>query len=110
MKLVIIESPYAGDVPVNLGYLAECLKDSIKRGEAPFASHAIYPLCLDDKIKEERIKGIVCGYQWMAQADIVAVYTDLGMSPGMQAAVDRAKDLNKVIEYRSLATNTEGSV
>jgi hypothetical protein len=102
MKLVIIESPYAGDIPVNLGYLAECLKDSISRGEAPFASHAIYPLALDDNIKEERIKGIVCGYNWMTRADLVAVYTDLGISPGMTAAIARANDLGLTVEYRVL--------
>lgn len=102
MKRVVIESPYAGDTAVNLGYLAECLKDSINRGEAPFASHAIYPLCLDDNVREERIKGIVCGYQWMVAADLVAVYTDLGISPGMKAGISRATDLGKPIEYRKL--------
>jgi hypothetical protein len=102
VKLVVIESPYAGDVERNLGYLAACLKDSINRGEAPFASHAIYPLCLDDSIREERVRGIVCGYHWMAQADLVAAYTDLGISEGMKAAIDRAGDLNKTVEYRKL--------
>jgi hypothetical protein len=102
MKLVIIESPYAGDTAVNLGYLAECLKDSINRGEAPFASHAIYPLALDDNIKEDRIKGIVCGYQWMTRADLVAVYIDLGLSTGMKAAIDRANDLGITVEHRSV--------
>jgi len=102
MKLVIIESPYSGDISTNVAYLADCLRDSIARGEAPFASHAIYPMVLQESKKEDRIKGIVLGYQWMSRADLVAVYQDLGISTGMSAAIDRAKDLGIPVEYRSL--------
>jgi hypothetical protein len=42
MRRVVIESPYAGDVGLNLLYLRACLADSLSRGEAPYASHAIY--------------------------------------------------------------------
>lgn len=50
MRRVIIESPYAGNVEANATYLRRCLRDSLLRGEAPFASHAIYTLpgVLDD--------------------------------------------------------------
>lgn len=50
MILVIIESPYAGDVDRNLEYLRAAMRDCLKRGEAPFASHALYtqPGVLDD--------------------------------------------------------------
>ena len=42
MIKVIIESPYTGDVERNLEYARRCMRDSIKRGEAPFASHLLY--------------------------------------------------------------------
>jgi len=39
MKLVVIESPYAGDIEANVKYARECMSDCLKRGEAPIASH-----------------------------------------------------------------------
>jgi hypothetical protein len=102
VKLVIIESPYSGEVRANVAYAFECLKDSIDLGEAPLAFHLLYPHVLNDQIKEERLKGLVCGFQWMAVCDLVAVYTDLGVSPGMKTGITRAKELDKLIEYRSL--------
>lgn len=42
MRLVIIESPYAGDIALNLRYVRATMEDCIHRGEAPFASHALY--------------------------------------------------------------------
>jgi len=42
MTRVIIESPYAGDIEVNLKYAKLCILDSLKRGEAPLASHLLY--------------------------------------------------------------------
>ena len=35
--LVVLESPYAGDVEENIEYARECVKDSLK-GEKEFAS------------------------------------------------------------------------
>ena len=40
MRLVVVESPYAGDVEANLAYLRRAMRDCLLRGEAPFASHA----------------------------------------------------------------------
>ena len=40
--LVIIESPYMGDVQRNIAYAQQCMGDSLKRGEAQFASHLLY--------------------------------------------------------------------
>ena len=82
MKLVVIESPFAGDRALNDRYLRACLLDSLNRGEAPFASHAIYPQILDDMKPEERRKGMEAGFVWGAKADLVAVYGDLGRSSG----------------------------
>jgi hypothetical protein len=50
VRLVIIESPYAGDPDGNLAYARAALADSLARGEAPFASHLLYPQVLDDMI------------------------------------------------------------
>ena len=70
MRLVIIESPYAGNVPLNLLYLRACMRDCLSRGEAPFASHALYtqPGVLDDGDPAERAHGIEAGFAWRAVA------------------------------------------
>lgn len=88
MRRVIIESPYAGDVERNLRYLRACLRDSLLRGEAPFASHAIYtqPGVLDDHDPEQRRMGIEAGFAWWIGAAAVVFYTDLGWSRGMLGA------------------------
>ena len=42
MRLVIIESPYAGDIEANVVSARACVRDSLSRGEAPIASHLLY--------------------------------------------------------------------
>ncbi len=102
MKLVVIESPYSGDVERNTAYLKECIKDSLKRGEAPYASHLFYTQVLDDTVPEERKQGMEAGFAWGQKADLVAVYTDLGMSGGMKIGIEVAEKTGKTIEYRTL--------
>lgn len=91
MKLVIIESPYAGEVERNLAYVRACMRDALARGEAPFASHALYtqPGVLDDLNPIERKLGIEAGFAWGEHAHLHVFYTDLGWSRGMRAAWER---------------------
>lgn len=102
MKRVIIESPYAGDVEYNTRYARMCLLDSVLRGEAPLASHLLYTQILDDLVAADREKGLSAGWAWIERCDLVAVYTDLGTSPGMMRGIERAIRAEKEIEYRSL--------
>jgi hypothetical protein len=68
------------------------MADSLARGEAPFASHALYTLpgVLDDDVPEERRRGMEAGFAWGEAADQVAVYVDLGVSRGMLEGCERA--------------------
>ncbi len=99
---VILESPYAGDRELNASYLAAAMLDCLQRGEAPFASHAIYPLCLDDEVTEDRAMGIAAGFAWRSSAEVTVVYKDLGISGGMQHGIDHANALGQPVEYREL--------
>ncbi len=101
---VIVESPFAGDVEANTTYLRACLRDCLLRGEAPFASHAIYTLpgVLDDLLPDERALGIAAGFAWKDLAAKTVVYTDLGTSPGMQAGIERARARGQEVEVRIL--------
>lgn len=102
MRRVIIESPFAGDLERNKRYLEWAIHDSLKRGEAPFASHAIYPGALDDNKPDERIWGINAGFAWWDVAEAIIFYIDLGYSSGMTRAMERVKEFNKPFEERNL--------
>ncbi len=108
MKLVVIESPYRGDTSdeewEHIEYMRECLADSISRGEAPFASHGLYtqPGVLNDTDMFDRETGMAAGWAWMLKADLVAVYQDFGISPGMARGIDFAKHHKKQVVYRRL--------
>lgn len=103
-RLVILESPYAGDVTANVEYARLCVRDSILRGEAPIASHLLYtqPGILRDDVPEERARGIDAGHAWLAVADAVVVYTDHGISPGMEAGMSAAQAFPIPIEQRKI--------
>lgn len=103
-RLVVIESPYAGDIERNLRYLRACMADCLARGEAPYASHALYtqPGVLDDAIPAERIKGITAGFAWGKHAHLVAVYVDLGVTRGMEQGIEIAKARGIPVEERRL--------
>lgn len=104
MRLVILESPFAGDIEANLTYARRCLADCLQRGEAPLASHLLYtqPGVLDDTKPEERKLGIEAGHQWIKNADAVVVYTDRGLSKGMEKGIERASRERIQIEFRKL--------
>jgi|SRR3989344_1533975 len=120
MRKVIVESPYACPVKCedsvkffgglcrhterNVAYARLCLKDCFSRGEAPFASHLLYtqPNVLDDAVPEERKLGIEAGFEWRASGKATVVYTDLGISSGMEFGIEHAKKQGRPIEFRLL--------
>ena len=104
MRLVILESPYAGDIEANVEYARKCLRDSLMRGEAPIASHLLYtqPGVLKDEIKEERERGINAGLAWRRVAVASVVYMDRGISSGMEYGIKAATDSGLPVEYRRI--------
>lgn len=106
MKLVIIESPFSAPTEElrdrNAAYLKAAMLDSLDRGEAPYASHALYTQFLDDDVPEERRLGMDAGFAWGEKADEVAVYVDLGISHGMREGIARALASGKHVDYRTL--------
>jgi hypothetical protein len=104
MRLVILESPFAGDVEENINYARACVHDSLSRGEAPIASHLLYtqPGVLDDNDPKERQWGIDAGLAWKAVAHASVVYADRGISKGMEYGIEAAKKAGIPVEIRSL--------
>ncbi|WP_325347184.1 DUF7768 domain-containing protein [Xylophilus sp.] len=101
-SLVIIETPYSGDVEGNIAYARACLLDSLRRGEAPISSHLLNTQVLDDMQPDERSLGIEAGLAWYRVATKCVVYTDRGISGGMKMGIDRAMQHDVAVEYRSI--------
>ena len=112
MMPVILESPFAGATPEdgagNVRYLRACLRDCLLRGEAPFASHGLYTQAgvLDDTVPAERALGIEAGFAWRMRAVKTVVYTDRGISHGMQLGIEHARSCGHVIEFRQIGEVT----
>ena len=122
-KLVIVESPYAGETPMaigaNLKYARRACLNCIDNGETPFASHLFYPQMLNDDDEIQRDLGIKFGYEiggaFSIAADachntyqcLVAFYVDLGWSQGMEQALAHYTELGLPCEIRRLPTETK---
>jgi hypothetical protein len=107
-RRVLIESPFKGkdwsETRRNILYARLCVRNSILRGEAPFASHLFYTQTgiLNDTIEEERVRGIDAGLIWGENAELSAFYQDLGFSSGMEYGLRHAREIGRPVERRSL--------
>lgn len=110
MRLVILESPFAGDIIRNTRYARAAVRDSLLRGESPLASHLLHtqPGILEDQNPTERKLGIEAGLAWVRVADATVVYHDLGVSRGMEQGIDRAHREGREVEYRLLRGEWKG--
>lgn len=97
-EFVILESP----VEKNTEYARQAMRDSLLRGEAPFASHLLYTQMLDDTVPHERSMGIEAGLKIGSFATKTIVYIDRGISDGMKYGIVRAEAEGRPVEYRTL--------
>lgn len=93
MKLVILESPYAGDIEANVAYARKMMHWCLLNGMSPIASHLLYtqPGVLDDLVPSERDLGISAGLEWRRVADLSVFCAGRGWSRGMLGALTSAK-------------------
>jgi hypothetical protein len=101
-RCVCIESPLSGDYERNVRYADAAMADALKRGEAPFLGHLLYPRVLDDRAPEDRDAGIEAHVSWLLRADAVIAYVDFGITTGMKLAIERALAEHIPVEERSL--------
>lgn len=107
LTLVSLESPFASDPLANIAYAYEACKDSISKGESPYASHLLFPQFLDDKDPTQRAEGLRLSDAWRHQAAKIIFYLDKGWSAGMQHALDFVKTHGKHAEFRVLKGNLD---
>lgn len=106
MVRVVIESPLGAEtreqIEENKVYARRALLDSLMRGEAPYASHLLYDQVgvLDDRLPSHRTMGMTAGFKWGEMAELVAIYADNGISPGMQIGINRYRHLGIPTEIR----------
>lgn len=74
----------------------------MRYGDVPFASHLLYPQCLDEFNRIERFIGIQGNFIWTGLCDVIVVYTDLGFSKGMEAAIENSRGKHKEVIFRNL--------
>lgn len=108
--VVVVESPFAGEVERNVEYAFRALRDCIDRDESPYASHLLLTRVLDDGDEDDRARGLRLGAQVTSRADKVVVYDDYGLSGGMHAGIARAHELGVPVEYRSIGENPDDSI
>lgn len=108
LERAAIESPFGAKDPgvleQNIRYAKACVRDSLHRVEAPYASHLFYTQegLLDDNDPDERMLGIMAGKEWEKAAVRTAVYIDRGISAGMQLGIEICQEVGRPIVYRSL--------
>ena len=106
--VVQLESPFSPSngypLESNLRYARAALRDSILRGEMPFASHLLYTQegVLDDNNPLERKIGIETGFKGLRTGYIgkSVVYADYGLSSGMIQGIRVAFEENCHVQFR----------
>jgi hypothetical protein len=107
MERVVIESPFGSDddeiIRRNILYARLCLNTVLHKGHACFASHLLFTqrLVLNDNVPEERALGITAGLEVVRDFEATYVFSDFGVTPGMQEGIDAAHQCGRrVEEYR----------
>jgi hypothetical protein len=110
MRRVVIESPWGKrpdgssctvkELERNERYLHRAIRDCLARGESPYASHGFFPGALQDTTPHERESGITAGFEWGRMADLVVVYADHGITPGMDRGISYYLARGMLIERR----------
>lgn len=107
-RRVMLETPFAGASPdqieIHRNFARECIRQCLGLGEAAFASHLLYAQygVLDDNKPEERELGMEAGFSWRDSVHATVVYTDLGISQGMQKGIIDSIERGAPVEYRQL--------
>jgi hypothetical protein len=91
---VLLESPYGSDDPAvvarNVRYADVCQLDALRRGDAPMLGHLLYTRVLNDRVPADREIGLRAHLAWVACVELVVVYVDFGLKPGMRKAIEAA--------------------
>lgn len=119
-RIVVIESPYSGNIAKNVMYAQRAMLDARKRGEIALVPHLLWTQhyqCPDVFVSDydDKYKVEGCGREESLEqiktlrrlANKVVFYLDYGMSPGMNDAVKDCKENGYACEERYIGKNDE---
>jgi len=86
MLIIMVESPFAGDVERNIIYARRAMRYVIDRGHVPIVPHLMYPQVMDDTDPEERARALHMCDILRLRAHETWFFVDYGMSKGMKIA------------------------
>ena len=102
MKLIYICSPYRAEnetiLQRNIDYARELTRNALLQGDVPVATHLYMTQCLDESEGERKI-GLAAGTEILRRCDLVIVGMKYGISEGMAAEIQCAKNNGILIEY-----------
>ncbi len=98
-KIAYICSPYRGDTARNIKYAQQLVLYAISRGWAPICPHLYLPQIFDDSKPEEREAALHVGLELLRGCDVILVGKLYGISEGMEAEINEAKALGKLVRY-----------
>lgn len=104
----IVESPYAKGRRTNIRYGRRVMRWCLLRGIAPMMSHLLYTQrgVLRDEVPAERARGIRAGLAWGGDIEpgkiVTLVFTDRGISEGMQYGIEHAKAAGRPVCFMRL--------
>lgn len=105
-KLVMVESPLAGDLLNNVAYaklgMLNCLSNY---DESPMAFHLLYTQSLCDATDSERKLGIDTSFRWHDDDIKKVFYVDRGFSQGMNLSYIHASEKGIETEFRTMSKN-----
>lgn len=103
MKLIYICSPYratdAETLNRNVEYAKALTRTILLQGDCPVTPHLYMTQCLDESSEEEREIGLAAGTNILRRCDGIVVGMKYGISEGMAAEIQCAKDGGMMIEY-----------
>jgi len=115
-SVVMIESPYSGQIDRHVRYTALCCIDAaIVHDELGYASHGVmtqHPRCKEIFVSDfqekwdtlTRDEAIAMSHRMRRRCDKTVFYTDLGWSSGMTQALDYCKSHRIPFELRKVNT------
>lgn len=119
LRMVSLESPYHSLDPAilrrNIAYAIQASKHALSMGDVPYPSHLIFTQLVhadgstgyvhdgvEDKFCGRRQEVIDATCEARRRCDAVVLYTDFGISSGMQYAAEYAHEHGIPVERRTL--------
>lgn len=106
--IVLIESPYAGDIQRNSEYARRAMLYVIEQGRTPIVPHLLYPQVLDDSDPMQRERALEMCAELRESVNQVWFFTDYGWSDGMLRAEHEMEFFSTHRKHVVIGENPDG--